>query len=94
MSTPISVLRDAMARSTALRLLAAAHDHWAEEEQVAIAEGRYAEAEGAHQFALLALRSYRAELDDPEPPLPPVFCPVCGDPAYDTVQRLRRELGH
>ena len=86
MSTPISVLRDAMARTTALRMLAAAHDHWAEEEQVAIAEGRYAEAEGAHQFALLALRAYRADLDDPEPPSPPFvmcskpYCPVCTPP--------------
>lgn len=84
MSTPISVLRDAIAKSGALRMLASAHDHWSEEEQIATAEGRHAEAEGAHQFALLALRAYRAEKDDPEPPDPPFVicskphCPVCG----------------
>src|SRR5204862_299052 len=44
-----------------------AHDHWAEEEQTLVAEGKIVEAEGAHQFALMTLRAYRAEIDDPEP---------------------------
>ena len=84
MSTPISVLRDAIAKSGALRMYALAHDHFSEEEQTMAGEGRIAEAEGAHQFALLALRAYRAEIDDPEPPERTYImcskprCPVCG----------------
>jgi len=65
--TPIEIMRDAAARREALNALAQAHDHFSEEEQVALAEGRVVEAEGAHQYALMLLRAYRAELDDPEP---------------------------
>jgi hypothetical protein len=64
---PVHILRDAMTRSQAIRTYALAHDHWAEEEQTRIAEGKEVEAEGAHQFALMTLRAYRAEIDDPEP---------------------------
>ena len=64
---PVHILRDAMTRSNAIRTYALAHDHWAEEEQIRRVEGKDAEAEGAHQFALMTLRAYRAEIDDPEP---------------------------
>jgi hypothetical protein len=63
----IDLLRDATARRTALYAYAQAHDHFAEQEQAFQGEGRMVEAEDAHQFALIALRGYRAELDDPAP---------------------------
>lgn len=55
------------ARSASIRRYAAAYDHFAEEEQLLVAEGRYDAAQEAHAIALNILRSYRAELDDPEP---------------------------
>ena len=55
------------ARQLVLRRLADAHDRFAEEEQVLVAEGRYAESQGAHQYAVWVLRAYRAELDDRKP---------------------------
>jgi hypothetical protein len=64
---PVHILRDAITRSNAIRAYALAHDHFAEEEQIRRAEGKEVEAEGAHQFALMTLRAYRAEIDDPEP---------------------------
>lgn len=64
---PVHILRDAMTRSQAIRTYALAHDHWSEEEQTLTAEGQTVKAEGAHQFALMVLRAYRAEIDDPEP---------------------------
>ncbi len=54
------------ARQAVLRHLAAAHDRWATHEQIAVQQGDYIEAEGAHAFALWVLRAYRAELDNPE----------------------------
>jgi len=64
---PVHILRDAITRSNAIRFYATAYDHFAQEEQVCIAEGRMVEAEGAHHFALMLLRAYKAEIDDPEP---------------------------
>jgi hypothetical protein len=58
------------AKEAALRQLAHAHDHWSEQEQVLRVTGTHVEAEGAHQLALVALRAYRAELDNPEPKEP------------------------
>jgi len=65
--TAIEVFREARTRGEAIRRYALAHDHFAELEQLLVNEGRVPEAEGAHQYALLALRAYRAELDDPKP---------------------------
>jgi hypothetical protein len=64
---PVHILRDAIVRSNALRFYATAWDHWSTEEQLKRAEGQVVEAEGAHQFALMLIRAYRNELDDPEP---------------------------
>ena len=47
--------------------LALAHDRFAETEQVLVAEGKYIEAQGAHEYAALIVRAYKAELDDPKP---------------------------
>jgi hypothetical protein len=57
----------ASARRSVLEQLALAHDHWAEEEQRLVGEGRYIESQGAHEIAVSLLRAYRAELDDPKP---------------------------
>lgn len=54
-------------RSAAVRRYAAAYDRHAEEEQALVAIGEYDRAQDAHDHALLVLRAYRAELDDPEP---------------------------
>lgn len=64
MSTELSEV----ARGAVLHQLAFAHDHWSEEEQRLKGEGKPIEAQGAHELALAALRAYRAELDNPEPP--------------------------
>ena len=66
MSDVIRILRDAEAVRAARLRYARAHDKFAELEQ------RHAltnpiEAAGAHEYALIALRAYRAELDDPAP---------------------------
>jgi hypothetical protein len=53
------------ARAAVLRTLATRHDYFAEQEQLLVAEGRYAESQGAHKYALWVLRAYRAEMDDP-----------------------------
>lgn len=66
--TVIELLRQASARRTAIYTYARAHDHFAELEQSLIGEGWITESEGAHQYALAALRAYRAELDDPTVP--------------------------
>lgn len=62
----------ASARREAIRTYAAAYDRWAESEQVLVAEGMYADAQGAHEYAMWCLRAYRAELDDPATPNPDV----------------------
>lgn len=60
-------VKDMTARREAIRMYAAAYDRFAEQEQVLVAEGMYAEAQGAHEFAMWCLRAYRVELDDPDP---------------------------
>lgn len=60
------------------------HDALSDEEQILVAEGRYDEAEDAHNAALIAVRAWQNEIED-KPPLDPPFvmcskphCPVCG----------------
>lgn len=65
--TAAEAIRDIRARSEALRQYARAHDRFAELEQITVSRGRVHEAGGARVLALIALRAYRAELDDPEP---------------------------
>ena len=50
------------AQERVLRRLAERHDHFSEMEQLYRAEGRVAEAEGAHWYALRLLRAYKAEM--------------------------------
>ena len=54
------------ARKHALYQYAAAHDIWAEQEQLLMLEGRVIEAEGCRVYARLVLRAWLAEKDDPE----------------------------
>jgi len=58
---------DAVARATALRRYAQAHDKFAELEQVMIQRKCPHLAAIAHALALIALRAWLAEQDDPEP---------------------------
>lgn len=67
MADVIETIRAVAARRAAIFAYAQAHDHFATEEQTARAEGRVVEAEGAHEYALIALRAYRNEIDNPEP---------------------------
>lgn len=67
MSDVIRIIREVSARREALYRYAQAHDHFATEEQTATAEGREIEAAGAHEYALMTLRAYRNEIDDPPP---------------------------
>ena len=55
------------AKEAALRQYAEDHDRWSEHEQLLRAKGEPILAEGAHQHALICLRAYRAELDNPKP---------------------------
>ncbi len=63
-NTPVEFLRDVSARKAALRRYASAFDRFATLEQ---AYAGTTEAEGAHGYALIALRAYRVECDDPDP---------------------------
>jgi hypothetical protein len=63
----IEMIREAQAAQSARWTYALAHDHFSDLEQQLVGEGRITEATGAHEFALIALKAYRAELDDPEP---------------------------
>ena len=67
MTDVIRIIREVAARREAVFSYAQWHDDFSTEEQTLTAEGRTFEAEGAHQFALILLRAYRAEMDDPEP---------------------------
>lgn len=62
----IQLLRALEARRSAERTYALAHDKFADLEQRHTGKNA-AEAEGAHQYALIALRAYRAEIADPQP---------------------------
>ena len=55
------------ARKATIRQLAAAYDNHAEREQELVGRGCYALAQEAHEYAVLVLRAYHAEVDDPEP---------------------------
>ena len=74
-------IRDAAAKRVALYQYANAHDVFADLEQRLAGS---IESAGAHEFAIRALRSYRAELDDPEPVVPDHyrFCALCAQPEY------------
>lgn len=63
----MSKVADVAARMAAQYQYAKAHDRFAELEQLARSRNKPAEANGAHIFALIALRAYRAECDDPQP---------------------------
>jgi len=58
---------DAVARATALRRYAQAHDKFAELEQVMLQRQCPHLASIAHALALIALRAWVADQDDPEP---------------------------
>lgn len=69
---PIELFRDVAARGHVVRQYALAHDKFSEMEQLLHLEGREAEAEGAHEYALLCLQAYLNETDDPDiPPIDP-----------------------
>lgn len=53
------------AQAAVLLQLAIAHERFTEQERVLAAEGRVAEAEGAHKIALRLVRAYKAEKDNP-----------------------------
>lgn len=60
-------LRTLSARDHALRRYAEAHDRFSELEQRYMLAGREVEAAGCHAYALILLRAYRGELDNPQP---------------------------
>ena len=63
----MSKVADVAAQMAAQYQYARAHDRFAELEQIARHRNKPAEANGAHMLALITLRAYRAEVDDPEP---------------------------
>lgn len=61
------LIRDTTARDTAIRQYALRHDEISEAEQMfALVEEHWRAAE-YHDYALILLRAYRAEWNDPEP---------------------------
>lgn len=63
----VQVIRDVAARREALRQLAADFDRHAEDEQLLVERGFYAEAESAHEAGRLLVKAWAAEMSDPEP---------------------------
>lgn len=55
------------AREAAMFRYAAAHDHFSEEEQLALLAGRSGEAAELRQYAQWAVRAWDAEGRDPKP---------------------------
>ena len=64
--------RDLAALAESGRMLLEAHERFAELEQAMRLIGEWAEAEGAHAYAMRCLRAWQAEMDDPTPK------PSCG----------------
>lgn len=64
---PVHAIRDAIAARQAIRWYALRHDAFSEHEHVHQLAEEIAAAEDCHNVALLLLRAYRAEIDDPEP---------------------------
>lgn len=64
----IELIRQAAARRAAIFAYAQWHDDFSTEEQTLTHEGDDSEAARLHGIALILLRAYRAEMDDP-----PVF---------------------
>lgn len=60
-----AAVRDMIARQEAVRQYARAHDRFSEEEQLRKLEGDVIEAEGAHTYAVRALRACVAEMNEP-----------------------------
>lgn len=54
------------ARDAVLRQLALAHDRHSNDEQELVFLGSFELAEEAHVLAVLTLRAFRAEMDDPK----------------------------
>jgi hypothetical protein len=69
-SDVIGLLRDVAARREAIYRYAKAHDRHDAEEQKLRSSGRFIHASIAHDNAAIALRAYRAEMDDPTPKSP------------------------
>lgn len=72
MSGPVELIRAASARRAAQARYFAAAEHFASEEQrvieqLVVGTGRTEEATMAHDYALIAIRAYLAETDDPRP---------------------------
>ena len=64
---PVRTLQSLSARREALERYAVAHDRFSEAEQMYVACGQVALAEGAHAYALRTLQAWLAERDDPPP---------------------------
>ena len=64
---PIHTIRNAIAGRQSIRWYATRHDVFSEAEQMERLAGDDATAEMSHDIALLILRAYKAECDDPEP---------------------------
>jgi hypothetical protein len=64
------------ARSAVLEQLAAAQQHFDDDERMSRLAGDVVAAEGAHRHMLWLFRAYLAEFDDKQPP-PPILA-ACG----------------
>ena len=64
---PVHAIRDAIAGRQSIRWYALRHDAFSEAEQMERLAGEDNAAEMAHDIALMLLRAYKAECDDPEP---------------------------
>ena len=67
MSEVHELVRDAQAFRASIFHYAAAHDVWAEKEQILLLEGREIEAAGCRALGQRVLRAWLAEQDDPQP---------------------------
>lgn len=65
--TPVQLIRDLAIRRRAILNYAHMHDSLSELEQMYVGVGEHEKASEAHDYAVIALRAYRAEIDDLEP---------------------------
>lgn len=89
---PVEMVRSVRAQRAAAANYVAQHQRFLELKLQLMLVGSEIDAEGAHAYALTALRAHVAELDDPEPPAVPYQACCAGCMAYRLMPYTRKPV--